>query len=62
MDSAGGFVVPPVDLGPGQVLVMCLARTDICFCREKEARAVEAEEKQLSRLPPLTDPVGGGNC
>lgn len=55
-------MVTPVDLGPGQVLAMCWPRTDICFCREKKAKAVEAEEKQLSHLPPLTDPMGGGNC
>lgn len=45
MDSPGGFVVPMVDLGPGQVLAVCLLRTKICFCGEKEAKAVKAEEK-----------------
>lgn len=33
------------DWGAGHVLVMDLPRTDICFCGEKEATAVEAEEK-----------------
>lgn len=38
-------MVPMVDLGPGHVLAVCLPRTNICFCGEKGAKAVKAEEK-----------------
>lgn len=45
MDSAGGFVVPTVDLRPGHVFAVYLPKTAICFCGEKGVKAVKTEEK-----------------